>query len=67
MSAHADAEAAGHVPAKAGLFVIVWIGLVAITGIEVLLAYEQVAPGIMLTVLVGLSVIKAGLIMAYFM
>ncbi|PYU02923.1 MAG: hypothetical protein DMG33_17875, partial [Acidobacteria bacterium] len=29
--------------------------------------YEQVAPGIMLTVLVGLSVIKAGLIMAYFM
>lgn len=60
-------EAAAHVPAKASLFVLVWIGLVAITGIEVLLAYERVAPGIMLTVLVGLSIIKAGLIMAYFM
>lgn len=60
-------EAAAHAPAKASLFVLVWIGLVGITGIEVLLAYERVAPGIMLTVLVGLSIIKAGLIMAYFM
>ena len=63
----ADGEAAAHVPAKASLFVIVWIGLVGITGIEVFLAYERVAPGIMLTVLVGLSIVKAGLIMAYFM
>ena len=67
MSAHGQAEAAGHVPAKASLFVMVWLGLVAITGVEVLLAYFHVAPGIMLTVLVGLSVIKAGMIMAYFM
>ena len=62
-----NGETAAHVPAKASLFVLVWIGLVGITGIEVLLAYERVAPGIMLTVLVGLSIIKAGLIMAYFM
>jgi cytochrome c oxidase subunit 4 len=67
MSAHAGEEAAGHVPAKGSLFVIVWIGLVAVTGVEVLLAYNKIAPGIMLTVLVGLSILKAGLIMAYFM
>ena len=66
MTAH-DAAESGHVPATAGLFVMVWIGLVAITGIEVFLAYIHIAPGIMLTALVGLSIIKAGMIMAYFM
>ena len=48
-------------------FTVVWIILLAITGFEVLLAYEQINPVIMLTVLVGLSVIKAALIIAYFM
>src|SRR5215470_10665943 len=67
MSAHGNEDTAGHVPAKGSLFVMVWIGLVAITGIEVFLGYKNLAPGIMLTVLVGLSIIKAGLIMAYFM
>ncbi len=67
MSAHDNAETAGHISATGKLFVIVWIGLVALTGIEVLLAYNQIAPGIMLTALVGLSIIKAALIMAYFM
>ncbi len=66
MTAH-DAAESGHVPATAGLFVMVWIGLVAITGIEVFLAYIHIAPGIMLTCLVGLSIIKAAMIMAYFM
>ena len=66
MTSHDTAES-GHVPAGATLFVMVWIGLVAITGIEVFLAYEHVPPGIMLTALVGLSIIKAGMIMAYFM
>ena len=66
MSSHAEAVAS-HVPATAKLFVMVWVGLVAITGIEVLLAYNQIAPGIMLTILVGLSIIKAGMIMAFFM
>ncbi len=66
MSSQAQAAEA-HVPATGKLFVMVWIGLVAITGIEVLLAYNQIAPGIMLTVLVGLSIIKAGMIMAWFM
>ncbi len=66
MTAH-DAAESGHVPATAGLFVLVWLGLVAITGIEVFLAYIHIAPGIMLTALVGLSIIKAAMIMAYFM
>lgn len=48
-------------------FAKVWIVLLILTGAEVLLAYEQVPVLIMLTVLVGLSVIKAALIIAYFM
>src|ERR1700732_1018711 len=48
-------------------FTVVWIILLFFTGIEVLLAYEQINPVIMLTILVGLSVIKAALIIAYFM
>jgi len=45
----------------------VWIGLLALTGVEVFLCYEQLPTLIMLTILVGLSVIKAALIIAYFM
>jgi cytochrome c oxidase subunit 4 len=48
-------------------FTVVWVILVAFTGVEVLLAYEQVNPVIMLTILVGLSVVKAAMIIAYFM
>ena len=48
-------------------FSVVWIILLVLTGVEVLLAYEQVQPILMLTVLIGLSVIKAALIIAYFM
>ena|SRR5260370_15016173 len=48
-------------------FTKVWIGLLVLTGIEVLLAYLQFSTYIMLTALVGLSVIKAAMIIAYFM
>src|SRR5437762_4054063 len=48
-------------------FAKVWVTLLALTGVEVFLAYEQVPTLIMLTILVGLSVIKAALIIAYFM
>src|SRR5215813_13842974 len=48
-------------------FAKVWIALLVLTGAEVFLAYEQVPLLIMLTVLLGLSVIKAALIIAYFM
>ena len=48
-------------------FAKVWIVLLALTAIEVFLAYEQVPTMIMLTALLGLSVVKAALIIAYFM
>ncbi|MBZ5622930.1 MAG: cytochrome C oxidase subunit IV family protein [Acidobacteriia bacterium] len=48
-------------------FAKVWMVLLFLTGVEVLLAYEQVPTMIMLTILVGLSIIKAALIIAYFM
>jgi cytochrome c oxidase subunit 4 len=49
------------------LFVWIWIWLVIITGAEVFLAYEHVAPVTMLLLLISMSVVKAGLIMSYFM
>ena len=49
------------------LFLVVWAALLVLTGIEVFLAYIHTPLVIMLTVLMGLSVIKAGLIIAYFM
>ncbi len=66
MSAHSQAIES-HATATTKTFVLVWIGLVFITGIEVVLAYEQVRPDLMLTILIGLSVIKAAMIMSYFM
>lgn len=48
-------------------FYIVWGVLLLITGIEVLLAYERLQPVRMLSILLGLSIIKAGLIIMWFM
>ena len=66
MDTHAHAEEA-HAGASVGLNIAIWIGLVAITGLEVLLAYEELQPSVMLTVLVVLSLVKAAMIMAFFM
>ena len=66
MSTHT--EEAPHVDGASTMtFAKVWIILLVLTAAEVLLAYEQVPTMIMLTILVGLSVIKAALIIAYFM
>src|SRR5258707_15007054 len=65
MSAHS--EEVEHIGATTGTFAKVWVVLLVLTGIEVFLAYEQVNLLLMLTILVGLSVIKAALIIAYFM
>ena len=56
-----------HVPGTTKLFVWVWVALVIMTGLETLLAYEDMALLIMLTLLMGLSVIKTGFILSYFM
>ena len=66
MSAHGHEEAV-HVGGTTKLFCIVWIGLLALTAIEVFLAYIQTPLTLMLTILMGLSLIKAAMIIAYFM
>src|SRR2546423_8578839 len=66
MSAHAE-EIHDHPPVGIPTFIKIWVALLVLTGIEVFLAYEQVPTLIMLTALVGLSVIKAAMIIAYFM
>ncbi len=60
----ANAEAHGG---TTRLYIAVWIGLLAFTGIEVYLGYIHLPLHLMLTLLMGISVIKAALIMAYFM
>jgi cytochrome c oxidase subunit IV len=56
-----------HHGATPAAFMKVWITLLVLTGVEVFLAYEQVPLMIMLTALLGLSIVKAALIIAYFM
>ena len=53
--------------ASVGTNLAIWIGLVAITGLEVFLAYKELQPTLMLTILVILSLVKAAMIMSYFM
>jgi cytochrome c oxidase subunit 4 len=66
MNTQAHAEEA-HAGASVGTNCAIWGGLVAITALEVFLAYEQLQPSVMLSVLVVLSLVKAGMIMSYFM
>ncbi len=49
------------------VFFWVWGALLIFTGIEVYLAYQNMELIRMLTILMGLSLIKAGLIIGYFM
>ena len=63
MTAHVEEHFAG----SNRLFISIWVWLVVLTLIEIFLAYKTMPIHIMLTVLLGLSIIKAALIMAYFM
>lgn len=47
--------------------IIVWGGLLGLTAIEVVLAYIHLHASLMLTILMLLSIVKAALIVAYFM
>lgn len=47
--------------------IIVWGGLLGLTAVEVFLAYIQIPTTVMLIILMGASIIKAALIVAYFM
>jgi cytochrome c oxidase subunit 4 len=65
MTAHtADAE---HFAGSNRLFISIWFWLLAITALEVFLGYIHLPLFYMLTILMGLSIIKAALIIAYFM
>ena len=66
MSAH-SATVESHVAGTTKLFMWVWFWLLVLTGIEVFLAYLRLEPRLMLILLVGLSLIKSALIVAYFM
>ena len=61
MSEHAGA----HPTTK--VFLTVWVGLVVLTAIEVWLGYVQLSPVLMLVSLLGLSIVKAAMIIGYFM
>jgi cytochrome c oxidase subunit IV len=63
----ADRVAEQHRHHGKGQFLWVWAALLIMTGIEVYLAYQNMQPIRMLSILMGLSILKAGLIIAYFM
>ena len=52
---------------KMAQFFWVWAALLLMTAIEVYLTYQNMAPAKMLTILMGLSLIKAALIIGFFM
>ncbi|HTU42390.1 MAG TPA: cytochrome C oxidase subunit IV family protein [Candidatus Aquilonibacter sp.] len=65
---HATAELDKHdVAGTTKLFATVWVWLLLLTALEVFLAYERVEVHLMVTILIGLSLIKSALIIAYFM
>ena len=66
MTAHAtDGEV--HFAGTNRLFISIWVWLLAITGFEVFLGYIQLPVIYMVVILMGASIIKAALIVAYFM
>jgi caa(3)-type oxidase subunit IV len=67
VEAHAEAEDAHHHASTNKENIMIWGGLLLLTAIEVFLGYKQVNPITMLIILIGLSLIKAAMIVAYFM
>ena len=66
MATHAEGEHE-HFAGSNKLFISVWVWLLAITALEVFLGYVHFDLRMKLVILLGLSIIKAALIMAYFM
>ena len=56
-----------HADTNVKIFMVVWFWLLALTGVEVFLGYKAFEVNVMIVLLMGLSVIKASLIIAYFM
>jgi cytochrome c oxidase subunit 4 len=66
MDTHSMDDAA-HFAGSNRLFISVWVWLLLLTGFEVFLGYIQLPVIYMLVILMGASIIKAALIVAYFM
>src|SRR5256714_12174779 len=67
-AAHAVVEVEQvHFAGTNKLFLSVWVWLLALTGFEVFLGYIRLPVVYMLVILMGASIIKAALIVAYFM
>ena len=64
MSAHTEQA---HAEGSTRLYLTVWAILLLLSGVEVFLGYERLPLHLMLSLLMGLSLIKAGMIIAYFM
>src|SRR5438132_14088935 len=65
MSAHAEPH--GHFAGSNRLFISICVWLLALTGFEVFLGYKHLPVIYMLVILMGVSIVKAALIVAYFM
>lgn len=66
-AAHAEPEEEIHFAGSNRLFSMVWLWLLVLTGFEVFLGYINLPVVYMLVILMGASIIKAALIVAYFM
>jgi len=66
-SEHVEEHEEVHFAGSNKLFFSIWLWLVGLTLVEIILAYKTMPIHIMLTILLGLSIIKAALIVAYFM
>jgi cytochrome c oxidase subunit IV len=64
--AHDDAHGEAHGGSNREN-IIIWVVLLVLTAIEIYLGYKHLDPILMLSLLIGLSVIKVALIVAYFM
>src|SRR2546429_9239917 len=65
MSAHAEPHE--HFAGSNKLFISVWVWLLLLTVFEVFLGYIRLPVVYMLVILMGASIVKAALIVAYFM
>src|SRR6266550_4375196 len=65
--AHAEPVEEVHFAGSYRLFLSIWFWLLLLTGFEVFLGYVQLPVVYMLVILMGASLIKAALIVAYFM
>src|SRR2546427_2130369 len=65
MSTHIEFQE--HFAGNAKLFITVWVWLLLLTALEVFLGYIHLPVVYMLVILMGASIIKAALIVAYFM